>query len=232
MEIKAIEVSGDEGTKRLPTSNRLAVVVQPGPTEKRNAEAAAPREPARPAQPLRKTGLAQVVSKSLADAGLPMLGKTATASANPIQGAPSSKATEKEREQTQAFQAFMHSLVQASAGERNPLAAPTAAPVPGSESAPGTGANFANAAYTGLVSQLEGLARRLENPTIPGNDGPDMAELESAFGDLLAAGGVRNSGGSAEYPPLTTVIRNIARNLQSTGNPYLATTGHVINTAA
>ena len=90
----------------------------------------------------------------------------------------------------------------------------------------------ASSAYTGLVSRLEALAQKLDNPANSDVSRPGVSDLDSAFRSLLAASGIEQPSGSTSVPQLQEVIRNIARNLQSTGNPNLATTGNVINTAA
>ncbi len=233
MEIRTIEPSPGDGPQRLSSRERASANIQPVTTNKRTEGPEATSEPVRPAQTQRRAGLAQAVSKGFADAGLPTLGQTPT-SVEPARDIPASKSAEQEKQQMEALQAFMHSLVQAATAEQSPRNASSTTPFAGSVSEPAQppGANSAGASYTGLVSRLEDLARSLENPAPSSQDGAEMAALKTAFGDVLDVAGERNPGGSAERPPLSDVIRTIARNLQSTGNPYLATTGNVINTAA
>ncbi len=192
----------------------------------------------RPAVPPRPQALMKAVTQSLNQAGLE------TTVANSVQGADTIQTaqtqidieTSQNEKAAQALQAFMHSLVQAmntrkdDAGEqsvsvtsppRNTSHLEGQAPPP----------NPAES-YGGLVSRLEGLARKLDgaNGSADGSDGLD--QLNAAFANLASATAGGGTARQGEAPKLQTVLLNMIRNLQSTGDPTLASTGNIINTAA
>jgi hypothetical protein len=82
------------------------------------------------------------------------------------------------------------------------------------------------------VSRLEGLARRLEGTNSPSNGDSGLDQLNGRFEDLANAITGNDKGRQSESPKLQTMLQNMIRNLQSTGDPTLASTGNVINTAA
>lgn len=237
MEIRKIEASIGEAQLPRATQNQSIVVARPDePTTKQN-ESGPSRESTRPTQPQRKPAFAQVVTKGLADAGIPVDSATAVTSPDAAKKAQSSNDLEAAQSEkvAQALQAFMHSLVQATSVEQGSSPNETTTPASsdiGPATKPTAESASAGAAYTGLVGQLENLARKLESPAIVGESGLGTSELNSTFRSLLAVSGNDPSDRFTTMPQLQDVIRNIARNLQSTGNPNLATTGNVINTAA
>ncbi len=237
MEIRGIETNSGESPLRRPARDQSVAVARPDEPVAKQNESSASREPARATPTQRKPALVQVVSKGLADAGIPVDTATVVTSPEVIQKAQSSKDLESTQSEkvAQALQAFMHSLVQATAvepGDRANIAGTPAPSVNDPATNSTTGSAAASSAYTGLVSQLESLVRKLESPAIVGESGPVTSELDSAFRDLLVVSGDVRADGSTATSRLQDVLRNIARNLQSTGNPNLATTGNVINTAA
>jgi hypothetical protein len=237
MEIRKIETSIGETQLRRATQDQSIVVARPDEPVTKQNESSPSRESPRPTQPQRKPAFAQVVTKGLADTGISVNSATAVTSPDAAQKAQSSNDLEAAQSEkvAQALQAFMHSLVQATSAEQgnSPNDTTTRA---SSDIDPATkqtaGSASAGSAYTGLVGQLENLARELESPAIVSESGVGTSELNSTFRRLLAVSGNDPTDRSTTMPQLQDVIRNIARNLQSTGNPNLATTGNVINTAA
>jgi hypothetical protein len=135
-----------------------------------------------------------------------------------------------------ALQAFIHSLVQAmntrnidsASGAQSATSSIPFASSQGIETSPQKYAD----AYGGLVSRLEGLARRLEGTNSPSNGDSGLDQLNGRFEDLANAITGNDKGRQSESPKLQTMLQNMIRNLQSTGDPTLASTGNVINTAA
>ena len=195
-------------------------------------------DPNRPTAARRPPALANLVTQGLHQAGVE------TSTTNAVQGAKATRdaqtennlETSQSEKVAQALQAFMHSLVQAMNTKNEDDGAKTAsvalaAPVdsnPESQALPSKAAD----AYGGLVSRLEGLARKLEGADSAsiGNNGLD--QLNAAFEDLASATAENGRSRESEAPKLQTVLQNMIRNLQSTGDPTLASTGNVINTAA
>lgn len=204
----------------------------PPPAEKANERT----ETARPAPPRRPPPLINTVSQSLGEAGL------ATAAPDAVTGvgdadsaaADNDPATAQSEKVAQALQAFVSSLVQAANADKT--AAPAGSlsesvtqPAPSAEAA--QPAASPATAYEGLASRLEGLVLEIDSDPTASRGNEALARLDSAFRDLVSASaGSGNEPGSA--PDLPAVLKNIARNLQSTGDPTLASTGNVINTAA
>lgn len=213
------------------------------PAEKPQAETAKPNsDVTRSTSAIKRPPpvLAHAVNQGLAQSGLlstdtsavsPANGTEATATSNDLEKAQSEKVS-------QAMQAFMHALVQATASRPEPAQGRTAKSesIPASGTAPlPTNANskLAGDAYSGLTSRLEALARQLEGSSPSGNDNPGLDNLSRTFRDLALASGAASEATDGGPPPkLQEVVRAVARNLQSTGDPTLATSGNVINTSA
>lgn len=237
MKINTVENSIGDSQARQAVRNLTAGGTKPeGPASKQESPKTS-RDAAHAPQPQRRPPLTQIINKSLTDAGVqvgtPSVVQAADASSN------TQSSNDLERAQSekvaQALQAFMHTLVQATAAEQsNRTGEPSkaASTTTDSNSPQPVATQPAVAAYAGLVSKLEGLAQKLDGSANPAESSQGIPELNSAFRDLLTASGENQATGSTAAPQLQEVIRNIARNLQSTGNPNLATTGNVINTAA
>lgn len=209
------------------------------PTERRPRpdQARERRETTQPVAPRRPPPLVTTVSRSLAQSGLAVPNANAVPApgdANPDQIASGTATDSRQAERAaEALQAFMHSLVKAVNAAEVPATsglARTSAQAPVAQvgdTAP-PDAPAANA-YQGLVSRLEGLVQALSGDQSSSRSNQELARLDSAFRDLrsLSAGSNAESGAD-----LQTVLKNMIRNLQSTGDPTLASTGNVINTAA
>lgn len=206
--------------------------LRPRPEQDNNS-----REPAQAAAPRRAPPLIAALNRSLAQSGLAVASSdraSAVAQASPDNAANQAETATRQAERSaEALQAFMHALVKAldaaNATETNPIATTssvTSAPQ-GEDS--GRSSSLVANAYEGLVSRLETLTRSINSSQVPAPGNKELAGLDSAFRDLrnLSAG---SDSGSA--PDLQTVLKNLIRNLQSTGDPTLASTGNVINTAA
>lgn len=192
----------------------------------------------RPVAPQRPPALIKAVTQSLNQAGLE------TATVTSVQGTDAAIAAQTQNDleasqnekAAQALQAFMHSLVQAANSRNDDTGAHPASiakPTPASQNlenqlAPHNPAD----AYGGLVSRLESLASILEGVNGASNINNGLDQLNAAFESLATASTGSNAGREGEAPKLQTVLQNMIRNLQSTGDPTLASTGNVINTAA
>lgn len=237
MKINTIENTiGDSQARQVARNLTANGTKAEGPAGKQDSPKAS-REAAHAPQTQRRPPLTQIINKSLTDAGVQVGATAGVQAADAASNTQSSNDLEKAQSEkvAQALQAFMHTLVQATAGaESKPAGEPAKA------ASTSTDSNLplpvatppAVTAYAGLVSKLEGLAQKLGGSANPTESSPGISELDSAFRSLLAASSENQSAGSTAAPQLQEVIRNIARNLQSTGNPNLATTGNVINTAA
>ena len=192
----------------------------------------------RQAAPQRPQALMKAVTQSLNQAGLE------TVVPNAVQGADASQAaqtqvdieTSQNEKAAQALQAFMHSLVQAmntrkdDAGEKSvSVTSPSrnASHLEGQPLPPNPAES-----YGGLVSRLEGLARQLDGAPGSTDGGEGLDQLNAAFANLANATAESSTARQGEAPKLQTVLLNMIRNLQSTGDPTLASTGNIINTAA
>lgn len=201
-----------------------------------------PREKAEsvrpPPPPKRPPPLVNTVTQSLNQAGI----STAQPDAVPgVEAASSTNAdndveTSQNEKVAQALQAFMHALVQAAnaekpASETSSATQSVSQPSPQAETASPPPSPAANA-YSGLVSRLEGLVQAMNGNSSDGKANDELARLDSAFRDLVRAGSSNGSNQSGAEPNLQTVLKNVIANLQSTGDPTLASTGNVINTSA
>lgn len=236
MTIRGISSDMRDAQLHLAAHEQSTNEVKPTPSANKKEATGASNEPNRPAHPPRRPALAHVVNQGLVDAGVHVANKSAVPATDKPQDTQSSNDLEKAQSEkvAQALQAFMHSLVQASTKDENTGPDTSAAVTsPSLEQAPRavSGTSGASSAYTGLVSQLDELARGLDGGAIASETRPAVARLESAFRDLLSVSS-ENPSTETATPTLQQVLRNIARNLQSTGNPNLATTGNVINTSA
>jgi hypothetical protein len=83
--------------------------------------------------------------------------------------------------------------------------------------------------YGGLASRLEVLARELEGGAQTNGPSPALKQLTDAFQAFAQAS---TESGSTRSPDLKTLLTTLSRNLQSSGDPTLASTGNIINTAA
>lgn len=195
-------------------------------------------EVARPTQPKRPPPLVSAVKQSLVQAGLTdkpaePVPDIAAASATKVRDTTEASQAEKSAE---AQQAFMHSLVKALRPETGPESTSPAAiqsVTRSSEPAEASASTApAAASYGGLVNGLESLIQAIsgDRGAISGNE--DLAALESAFRHLVDVSAPNSSQQDGSIPDLQTVLKNLARNLQSTGDPTLASTGNVINTSA
>jgi hypothetical protein len=197
-----------------------------------NTEAARPAPPRRPPPPVNT-----VVTQSLDEAGISTAAPTVA-----VPGVDDAKATATDNDPStgqnekvaQALQAFMHSLVQAT-NPQNSASGVSAPPQSVAQTnpqadAPPPPATPAAAAYGGLVSRLEGLVQAINGDQSSAQGNEELARLDSAFRDLVNASGSGSESGTK--PELQTVLKSMIRNLQSTGDPTLASTGNVINTAA
>jgi hypothetical protein len=194
-------------------------------------------ETPRPVVPKRPPQLITTVNRSLTESGI---------AAAPVDAAPDqtvaapaeaekAQAGVQEEKAAQALQAFVYSLVEAANADRTTSVAGStvtqsvAQPTGFAEPAPPT--TSAASAYEGLASRLEGLVLEIDSDPTASRGNETLARLDSAFRDLVnASPGSGNNTGAV--PDLQTVLKNLARNLQSTGDPTLASTGNVINTAA
>ncbi len=226
MKINEIENSAGELVSKQLAQDRPSV--RPQEAQANEAQAALKVEnkpPSRPAQPPPK--LISLVSQSLSG---PQQSPDGAASIPGIAAAEqAATANDLERsqfdKQAEALQAFAHALIQATNE-------PRAGAVSGGEQAL-TSANpdrtSSTSAYEGLVSRLESLVREIEGSGKPGGTtSPALERLDNSFRDLPQA---RNESGSTT-PDLQAYLKTLVRNLQSTGDPTLASTGNVINTAA
>ncbi len=219
------------GTRVAPDKARESAPLPPRPeAEEQTAQANRPTPPRRPAN------LISTVTQSLEQAGL------ATQDPNAISGVTEANPTEtgndpetaQSEKVAQALQAFMHSLLQAVTTDRSdhggtPATESVVRPGPSGESrAPTPAAD----AYGGLVSRLESLVREIEASQNAPVATEELTQLDSAFKELARAATGQTSSATGSAPNLQAVLKNIARNLQSTGDPTLASTGNVINTAA
>lgn len=190
------------------------------------------KTPSRPVQPPPK--LIALVSQSLtgpqqsADgaASIPGIAEVEqTATANDLERSQFDK-------QAEALQAFAHALIQATNEPRaSAVSGGEQASSPASRSSePPTNSDrtSSTSAYEGLVSRLESLVREVEGSAGPEATSPALDRLNNSFRDISQA---RSESGSAT-PDLQTYLKTLVRNLQSTGDPTLASTGNVINTAA
>lgn len=232
MELQPIDRGIIQQLSPRPPREEVPPTAQPTTDQTRERKESAPPVVAKRPAPLLAT-----VSRSLAQSGLAV----ATAETEPAAVAPdpekvASQAENESRQAenaTEALQAFTHSLLRAvnsgASAERGGLEAGIAAAAasPGGDIGPlpATAAN----GYDGLVSRLESLVQAIDGNPASSPGGEDVARLDTAFRDLLRVS-PSSQGGSA--PDLQTVLKNIIRNLQSTGDPTLASTGNVINTAA
>ncbi len=201
------------------------------PTDKPNERA----ETARPAPPRRAPPLINTVSQSLGEVGL------ATAAPDAVTGVGDAEstatgndpATAQSEKVAQALQAFVNALVQAANADKTTAPAGTGLTESVTQPAPAAAQPTASAAsaYEGLASRLEGLVLEIDSDPTASRGNEALASLDSAFRDLVSAGAGSGSE-SGSVPDLQAVLKNIARNLQSTGDPTLASTGNVINTAA
>lgn len=184
--------------------------------------------------------LAHAVSQGLTQSGLLTADTSSVPAANGAEATATSNDLEKAQNEkvSQAMQAFMHALVQATASRpqqaEGRLAKTEPNPVSETSSvASGPAGRTASEAYAGLTSRLEALARQLEGSSAPGNSNPGLENLSRTFRDLALATGATSEAADGSPPPkLQEVVRAVARNLQSTGDPTLATSGNVINTSA
>jgi hypothetical protein len=193
----------------------------------------------RPAPPRRAATLISAVSQSLKQADLAIQDPTAVqgvSEATPSEASNNPESAQSEKV-AQALQAFMHSLVQALNSERpaaggGPAARESVArPIPSVESQ--TPAKPAADAYGGLVSRLESLVREIDGSQDAATASQQgLAPLDTAFKALVTAAADETGTGNASAANLQAVLKNMIRNLQSTGDPTLASTGNVINTAA
>ncbi len=208
------------------------------PTPTRTPDLAADRtETPRPVVPKRPPQLITTVNRSLAESGIaaaPAESIPDPSGATPAQ-VEKAQAGVQDEKAAQALQAFVHSLVEAA--NTTKTAPPGGSAVtqsvaqPTGLAAPASATPSPASAYQGLASRLEGLALEIDTDPTASRGNEARARLDSAFRDLVSASaGSDSSTGSA--PDLQTVLKNIARNLQSTGDPTLASTGNVINTAA
>ncbi len=229
MEIKNI----DNGI----TENLAARAVRDEPpTPTRTPDQASDRtETSRPVVPKRPPQLITTVNRSLSESGI--AAAPADATSNLTGGAPAeaekAQAGVQDEKAAQALQAFVSSLVQAANADRTAAPAGTGLTESVTQPAPTAAQPAASAAsaYEGLASRLEGLTLEIESAPSSSRGNEALARLDSAFRDLVnASAGSGNETGAA--PDLQTVLKNIARNLQSTGDPTLGSTGNVINTAA
>lgn len=197
-------------------------------------------EPSRPSASRRPAALMNTITRSLNQAGIETPPTTATQGTEATQDAQTKNNPESSQNEkvAQALQAFMHSLVQAM-NTRKENAGETPASDSSSSSA-SHGANFENPAptpnvahaYGGLVSRLEGLVQELEGNQGSVNKNNGLNELNGAFDKLASAVADNGSSHQSRIPELQAVLQNMIRNLQSTGDPTLASTGNIINTAA
>ena len=191
----------------------------PRETQAKDAQAAIKVEnkpPSRPVQPPPK--LIAHVSQSLTGSqqspdgatGVPgIVAAEQTATANDLERSQFDK-------QAEALQAFAGGEQASSSAGRS------------SEPPANTDRTSSISAYEGLVSRLESLVREIEGSAEPGGTSPELERLRNSFRDVSQA---RTESGSAT-PDLQTYMKTLVRNLQSTGDPTLASTGNVINTAA
>jgi hypothetical protein len=209
------------------------------PTPTRTPDQASDRtETPRPVAPKRPPQLITTVNRSLTESGI-AAAPAADAAPDLIGGAPAeaekAQAGIQDEKSAQALQAFVHSLVEAANADRTaPAVGSTVTPSvaqPAGLAQPGLPTTSAASAYEGLASRLEGLVLEIDSDPTASRGNETLARLDSAFRNLVnASAGSANQPGSA--PDLQTVLKNIARNLQSTGDPTLASTGNLINTAA
>lgn len=227
-------------TLRSPVSN---AVERPANGTTSKSETAKPNSDlTRPHPPARRppSSFSHAVTQSLTTSGI---GATTTTT---VPGtAPSDQATTANDQESgqaervsQAMQAFMHTLVQA-ANSHSPTnnlrnSQSSSASSPGIERlSAGQTSVQATDSYTGLVSRLESLAKQIEGRSPQGAGGSEISELNNAFNELTTSTNRSGDGqGSKPTPRLEEVVRAVARNLQSTGDPTLATSGNVINTSA
>lgn len=233
MEISNIEKPSSDITQLGGVRNTAA---QPAPPSKESIREKA--EPNRPAAARRPPPLMNAITQSLNQAGLE------TTTANAVQGTRAAEVTQSENDLetsqsekvTQALQAFMHSLVQAmntrSGVTENQTASLTSYPPTAraleSQMPPSRAAD----AYSGLISRLEDLARKLEGTSASANGNSSLDQLSATFDNLAGAVAENGAVRQGTAPKLQDVLQNMIRNLQSTGDPTLASTGNVINTAA
>jgi hypothetical protein len=190
----------------------------------------------RPAAARRPQALMNAVTQSLNQAGLET--STATAvqgtEATPDAQTENNLETSQNEKVAQALQAFMHSLVEAMNSRRDQAGEQVATVTASTPAASNLEINAPKTAdaYGGLVSRLEGLARKLEGTNGTSNGDGGLGQLNAAFENLASAATENGTGRQIEMPKLQNVLRNMVRNLQSTGDPTLASTGNVINTAA
>ena len=237
MKINATDNSIDQRQTRQIAHNLTASANKQEDSVGKREAPKATRDTVQASQTQRRPPLTQILNRSLTDAGIQVGAQNLVQAADAASSAQSSNDLEMAQSEkvAQALQAFMHTLVQATANDQNKRSiAPvsTTSSTSDSSSNPPMPTPASSSAYTGLVSRLEALAQKLDNPANSDVSRPGVSDLDSAFRSLLAASGIEQPSGSTSVPQLQEVIRNIARNLQSTGNPNLATTGNVINTAA
>jgi hypothetical protein len=207
----------------------------PPPAEKPTDKPNERTETARPAPPRRPPPLINTVSQSLGEAGLATTAPDAVTGVGDAESTATDNdpATAQSEKVAQALQAFVSSLVQAANANRTAAPAGTGLTESVTQPAPAAAQPTASAAsaYEGLASRLEGLVLEIDSDPTASRGNETLARLDSAFRDLVnASAGSGSKTGAA--PELQAVLKNIARNLQSTGDPTLASTGNVINTAA
>lgn len=233
MKINEIDNIARELVSRQVTQERPPEV--PRDTQAREGQAAVKVEnklPSRPAQPPSK--LIVLVSQSLP--GPQQSPEGAVSIPGIAAGEQPATANDLERnqfdKQAETLQAFAHALIQAANEPRaSALSGGEQASSPGSRSSElpiNPDRTSSTSAYEGLVSRLESLVREVEGGARPGTTSPALERLNNSFRDISQA---RSESGSAT-PDLQTYLKALVRNLQSTGDPTLASTGNVINTAA
>lgn len=199
-------------------------------SEKREAAPAAPPQAAK-----RPQSLVTTVNKSLTQSGIAAVRpetvpETSGGTPEEVPGAAAAATVQQEKAAAEALQAFTHALLKSVTTET--LADPsgstvTSAPIQTAATSPPPSTSVG--AYEGLVSRLEDLVRAIDGERSSSAGNEELAQLDAAFRDLI---GVSSDHQSGSTPELQTVLRNMIRNLQSSGDPTLASTGNVINTAA
>ena len=204
-------------------------------TAKPNSDLTRPHPPARRPPPT----FSHAVTQSLTASGIGATNTTtvpATVPSDQTTTANDQESGQAERV-SQAMQAFMHTLVQAANSHsqtnrlRNSQSSPASSSGQERLSTSQTSVQ-ATDSYTGLVSRLESLAKQIEGRSPQAAGSSEISELNKAFNELSTTSRSGDGYGSNPTPKLEEVVRAVARNLQSTGDPTLATSGNVINTSA
>lgn len=240
MEINAKEVIGNAPNANAAFLSEKEAVRTPDEIKanatKPNSDVARTQAPVKRPPPV----LVHAVSQGLAQSGIAVGDTAAVPAAGAAASTSSSNDLEKAQSEkvSQAMQEFMHALVQAANSRQETTDVsgnkPVGSQVPRVEqAATGAVSRQAGEAYAGLTSRLESLARQLEGASPQANANAAIDDLSRSFRDLASVAGSATEGTGGTPPPkLQEVVRAVARNLQSTGDPTLATTGNVINTSA